>query len=49
MNERTLTLQKDQIIPLNFDYMFTSIFNNEKNINILENFLAVYFEVPIEK
>ena len=46
---KTLTLEKNSIIPLNFDYVFTSIFNNEKNINILENFLSVYLEVPIEK
>ena len=49
MNIKTLTLEKNSIIPLNFDYVFTSIFNNEKNINILENFLSVYLEVPIEK
>lgn len=49
MNTRTLTLKKGEIIPLNFDYVFTSIFNNEKNISILENFLSVYLEIPVEE
>ena len=49
MNIRTLQTKEGEIIPLNFDYVFTSIFNNEKNINIIENFLSVYLEIPIEK
>ena len=49
MNIRTLPLKQGEIIPLNFDYVFTSIFNNEKNINILENFISTYFDVPINE
>lgn len=33
-------LKEGEIIPLIFDYVFTAIFNNKENINILENFLA---------
>jgi len=44
---RTLTLKKGEIIPLTFDYVFTAIFNNKDNINILENFLSCYFDIPI--
>ena len=46
---RTKKLTEGNIIPLNFDFAFTSIFNNEKNIDILENFLSVYLNVPLEK
>ena len=49
MKIRTKTLSPGEIIPITFDYVFTSIFNNENNIDILENFLASYLEIPIEK
>lgn len=41
-------LKEDEIIPLTFDYVFTAIFNNKDNINILENFLSCYFDIPID-
>jgi len=44
---RIETLKKGEIIPLTFDYVFTAIFNNKDNINILENFLSCYFDIPI--
>ena len=37
-----------KIIPLTFDPIFTGIFNDEKNIDIIENFLSIYFNMPIE-
>lgn len=45
---REKLLKKGEIIPLTFDYVFTAIFNNKENINILENFLACYFDVSID-
>jgi predicted transposase/invertase (TIGR01784 family) len=33
---------EEKIIPLNFDYVFVSIFNNPENIKILEAFLTDY-------
>ena len=35
-------------IPLYVDFMFTEIFNNYKNIDILENFLENYFDLPLK-
>ena len=43
------TLNKGEIIPLTFDPMFTSIFNNEENICILEDFISIYFDIPINE
>ena len=34
-------------IPLYVDFMFTEIFNNYKNIDILENLLENYFDLPL--
>ncbi len=45
---RKQILQKGEIIPLSFDFMFTSIFNKKENIIILENFLSCYLEIPLE-
>lgn len=42
-------LAPGEIIPLNVDFMFTSIFNKEENIDILENFLSCYLEIPLEE
>ena len=41
--------KEGQIIPLCYDKLFTSIFNDEKNIDIIENFLSVYFDIDINK
>lgn len=38
-----------EVIPLIWDFMFTSIFNKEENIVITENFIACYFCIPIEE
>ena len=45
---REKKLEKGQIIPLTYDYVFTGIFNNEENIIILENFLALYFNKDLK-
>lgn len=39
--------KEKEIIPLTFDYVFTSIFNNPNNIDIVESFLAAYFNETI--
>ena len=46
-NIRTSELKKGEIIPLNFDFVFEAIFTKKENIDILENFLACYFDVDI--
>lgn len=46
---RKITLSRGEIIPLCFDYVFTAVFNNPDNIIILENFLAIYFDVPLNE
>ena len=43
------TLNKGEIIPLTFDPIFTNIFNNEENICILEDFISIYFDIPINE
>lgn len=40
---------KTELIPLSFDLAFTSIFNKEENIIILENFISTYLEIPLEE
>ena len=47
--KRIAALKPGEIIPLNFDFVFTEIFNNPKNIDIIENFLSVYLEVPLSE
>jgi len=56
-NERMKKMKKDirktklapgEIIPLNVDFVFTGIFNDENNIDILESFLAAYFDKDID-
>ena len=49
VNIRTRKLNKGEIIPLTFDYMFSSIFNKEENIDILEEFLSFYLEIELEE
>ena len=41
---RETFLKKGEIIPLNTDFVFTSIFNNQENIEILEAFLSIYLD-----
>ena len=48
-DKRKEKLQKGEIVPLTFDYVFTAIFNKEENILILENFLSCYLEIPLEE
>ena len=46
-NIRKEPIKDGKIIPLKFDYVFVSIFNNPKNIEILENFLSCYLAIPL--
>ena len=46
---RKYKLAPGEIIPLNMDFMFTTIFNKEENIDILENFISCYLEIPLNK
>ena len=41
--------ESKKIIPISFDPVFTGIFNDEKNIDIVENFLSVYLNIPLGK
>ena len=47
MNLKIRKLQPGEIIPLSFDFMFTTIFNKEENIDILESFLSCYLEITL--
>ena len=38
-----------KIIPMTYDVMFTEIFNNEKNISLLEEFIAFYMDIPLKE
>ena len=38
-----------KIIPMTYDVMFTEIFNNEKNISLLEEFIAFYIDIPLKE
>mgnify|MGYP004461455437 FL=1 len=40
---------KTELIPLSYDLAFTSIFNKEENIIILENFISTYLEIPLKE
>ena len=42
-------LEQGKIIPIKYDRMFSEIFNNENNINILEEFIADYFNYNLEE
>ena len=48
-NIRTIKLKEGHIIPLKFDFEFTSIFNNIDNMIIVENFVALYLNESISK
>lgn len=41
-------LRKGEIIPLNFDFVFTSIFTNQDNIIIIENFVACLLDLDLK-
>ena len=50
MTEETVEKAEDKkLIPIWFDPVFCGIFNDENNIDIVENFLSVYLNIPIEK
>ena len=42
-------LPEGEIIPLKYDFMFSQIFNNPDNIEIVEGFISSYFDIPLEK
>jgi len=44
---RTKILEKGEIIPLNYDFIFNAIFNKEENIDLIENFISCYLNIPI--
>lgn len=46
---RIKKLKKGEIIPLNFDYVFTRIFNNKKNIEIVESLVACFIRIPLKE
>ena len=46
---RKTELKDGEIIPLNFDFVFEAIFTKKENIDILESFLACYFDIDISK
>lgn len=48
-NVRKQKLPEGEVIPLIYDFMFTAIFNKEENLIITENFLANYFNIPLEE
>ena len=48
-NVRKQKLPDGELIPLIYDFMFTAIFNKEENLIITENFLANYFNIPLEE
>lgn len=41
-------LKSDEVIPMKYDGMFCELFNNKKNICILEEFIADYFGYKLE-
>ena len=49
MTKRTQVLKRGEIIPLTYDFVFNKIFANEKNINILENFISNILNLNIEE
>ena len=49
MTKRKKILKKGKIIPLTYDFVFNEIFANEKNINILENFISNILNLNIEE
>lgn len=48
-NIRNKVLKPGEIIPLNFDFVFTSIFANPGNMIIIENFLSCLLDIDIKE
>ena len=48
-NLRKLVIPSDKIIPLKRDFMFSDVFNDPNNIDILEAFIASYFDLTLEE
>ena len=46
---RKTSYVKGKVIPLNYNYMFVGIFNNENNIDIVEAFLSLYLKRPLSE
>lgn len=46
MNKRKEKLKPGEIVPLTFDYVFTAIFNNPNNMDLIEYFLSDYLSIP---
>ena len=44
---RRQKLNEGEIISLTYDFMFTSIFNKEENIDILEEFVSFYLDIDL--
>jgi predicted transposase/invertase (TIGR01784 family) len=42
-------LEPGEIIPIESDIMFTEVFNDKKNLCILEEIIAIYFNYPLEE
>jgi len=38
----------EKIIPMTYDVML-KVFNNEKNISLLEEFIAFYMDIPLKE
>ena len=47
-NIRTKELKEGEIIPLNFDFVFTSIFTNPDNMIIIENFVSCLLDLDLK-
>ncbi len=49
LNIRDQVLKKGEIIPLKYDFVFTSIFNDKNNMDIIEGFISSYLGIEVEK
>lgn len=47
--KRKIGRKSGEIIPLTYDYMFTTILNNPDNIILLENFISCYLDIELSK
>ncbi len=45
INIRNKKIGKNELIPLSFDYIFTGIFNNKENMELIESFVGVFLEI----
>ena len=48
-NIRKIVIPSSKIIPLKRDFMFSDVFNDPNNIDILEAFIASYFDLTLEE